>query len=93
MFKKMIESEPRYTTIVSCLRIPVLYATEYLDVLEMVYEMFVFKQQKIIINQHRVSDPPPLSVGGGEELSFCPLLLDQLFSLTKKRKTRCVRTT
>jgi hypothetical protein len=66
MFKKMIESEPRYTTIVSCLRIPVLYATEYLDVLEMVYEMFVFKQQKIIINQHRVSDPPPRPSQSGE---------------------------
>ena len=89
MFKKMIESEPRYTTIVSCLRLPVLYAPEYLDELEMVYELFVFKQQKIIINQHRVSDPPPpptLSVGGGEELYFCPLLWTQIVPWRKKEK-------
>ena len=78
MFKKMMESEPRYTTIINCIRLPILYSAEYRDVLEMVYEMFVFKQQKIIINQRRVSDPP-LSVGRGEELHFCPVLLDQDF--------------
>jgi hypothetical protein len=53
----LLESEPRYTTIINCIRLPILYSAEYRDVLEMVYEMFVFKQQKIIINQRRVSDP------------------------------------
>ena len=88
MFKKMIESEPRYTTIVSCLRIPVLYATEYLDVLEMVYEMFVFKQQKIIINQHRVSDPPPpapLSRGRGRTVFLSPTFGPIVFPDEKKK--------
>jgi hypothetical protein len=78
----MIESEPRYTTIVSCLRIPVLYVTEYLDVLEMVYEMFVFKQQKIIINQHRVSDPPhprPSQSGEGKNCLSVPYFWTNCF--------------
>jgi len=81
------ENDWKWTSIVSCLRLPVLYIPEYFDVLEIVYEMFVFKQQKMIINQHSVSDPPHSQSEGGEaELYFCPLLLDQDFFPDGKKK-------
>jgi len=82
------ENDWKWTSIVSCLRLPVLYIPEYFDVLEIVYEMFVFKQQKMIINQHSVSDPPHSQSegGGGRTVFLSPTFGPRFFPWWKKEK-------